>query len=762
MRSALVPLCFFGCVRPEAAPPPAPRPIVSEAPIAPVPQIATVPAEPAIPVIRISVEHEEAIDAAVLDAIARRATPGAVVLIGRRDGVIFRRAYGARALDPEREPMTEDTIFDLASVTKASATAMAAMWLVERGTLELDAPASRWIPELDPRITVRSLLTHSSGLPAVDFLTGYEAGREAALARIFATRISAPGRFVYSDLGFIVLGEIVARASGRSLDRLVAEEIHGPLGMRDTTFAVADRARVAPTERAERRGGVMIRGEVHDPRSFRLGGVAGNAGLFSTADDLGRLARALMNEGELDGERVLAPETVRAMTSGTRRSLGWEIGHRELSPRAFGHEGFTGTALWIDPEHDVFVVFLSNRVHPDGRGDVQPLVRTIAGIARAAAGDASAEIDAPVSNGIDVLRRDGFSAIAGARVALLTHDAARARDGRRTLDLIASAPGVTLVRVLVPEHGLSGRSEGRIRDARDPRTGVAVHSLFGPAREPTPEMLEGIDTIVIDLQDVGARFYTYGATLGRVLAAAAEHGLRVVVLDRPEPMGGGDPRGPVCEDELRSFVNHHALPAVHGMTIGELASFLDDERDLGVRLTVVPVEGWRRGMTYRETGLRWVPPSPNLRTPEEVLLYPAVALVEGTNVSVGRGTETPFEVIGAPWIDPTRLIEAIGEQPGLRLSATRFTPRAAVHRGVPCRGVRIEIDGAFDPIRAGLAIARGLSRFSEWDREAMLPMIGDRAIHRALVDGAETEALIGMCEPRLSEFASRRARHLRY
>jgi uncharacterized protein YbbC (DUF1343 family) len=305
-----------------------------------------------------------------------------------------------------------------------------------------------------------------------------------------------------------------------------------------------------------------------------------------------------------------------------------------------------------------------------------------------------------------------------------------------------------------------------VASGRDARTGLTVHSLFGRVRDPTPEMLEGIDTIAIDLQDVGVRFYTYGATVGRVLRAARARDLRVVVLDRPEPIGGGEPAGPVREDELASFVNHHALPAYHGMTIGELASLLDEEQAIGARLTIVPLEGWRRGMRFADTGLRWVPPSPNLRTPDEVLLYPAVALVEGTNVSVGRGTETPFELIGAPWMDPDAVLAELGEQPGVRFTATRFVPRSAVHRGVSCRGVRIELvdRGAFDPIRTGLAIARALRRVhrDRWDADAMLPMIGDRAVHRALLEGTDVETLVRSYETRLRAFTSLRERYLRY
>jgi uncharacterized protein YbbC (DUF1343 family) len=768
--ASVVLLVISACGGGDAPPRSTPPPLAPSAREEPPSQIAPLsPAPPAVaPLVRVALEHDHAIDRAVQAALDRRAMPGAVVVIGRSDGTIFRRAYGARAIDPEREPMSEDTIFDLASVTKVAATTLAAMWLVERGVIELDAPAVRYVPEIaDARITIRQLLTHTSGLRAVDLLSEYEGGREASFARMFALRPErAPGRYVYSDVGFIVLGAVLERASGRPLDRLLHEEIYAPLGMNDTGFAPqADlRARVAPTERAERRGGVIIRGEVHDPRAYRLGGIAGNAGLFSSADDLARLARMLLREGELEGARVLSPETVRAMVGG-ERALGWERGHGSLSERAYGHGGFTGTALWIDPEHDVFLVFLSNRVHPNGRGDVKPLIRELAGIAREAAADVAPRPRVEVLTGIDVLRRDGFRQLVGRRAVLLTNDAARARDGARTLDLLASAPGVTLVRVLAPEHGLSASREGRIASSTDERTGLPVASLFGATRDPTPAMFEDADIVVVDLQDVGARFYTYGATLSRVLAAASARGLPVLVLDRPEP-NGGRASGPVCEDELRSFVNHHALPIVHGMTMGELAAFLSAERSLSAALEVVPLEGWRRGMRFADTGLRWTPPSPNLRTPDEVQLYPALALVEGTNVSVGRGTDTPFEVVGAPWMDPEAVIAEIGALPGVRSTPAEFVPMAARYTGRTCRGVRFELTDreAFDPVRTGLAIARALARVhgERWDAEAALPMIGDREVHRAIVEGRSVDEALRSSEARLREFEERRAPHLRY
>jgi len=726
-------------------------------------------------VIRIRAADEALIDAAVWRAIDAGAAPGCVLLIGRRDGVVFRRAYGHRAVDPARELMTPDTRFDLASVTKAVATAMSIMVLVERGEVELDARASVYLPAISSPFTVRQLLLHTSGLPAVDPLRDYGEDRAANIARIARLPLDrAPGaRVRYSDLGYVLLGEIVGAASGAPLDAFAREHVFLPLGMSDTEFSPASGLdallRIAPTERAVRRGGVMIRGAVHDPRAWRLGGVSGNAGLFSTVDDLARLANRLLGEGE----EVLSDTTIELMTAprtmvGGTRALGWDTGRRGMGRTAFGHGGYTGTSLWMDPIRGMYVVFLSNRVHPDGSGDVQPLVRALGLLAVAAARAATPPIRqrAAVLSGVDVLERDGFSQLDGARVALLTHRAARTRDGRRTLDVLHAAPEVTVVRVLAPEHGVDSDREGHVGDQRDARTGLPVLGLFGRTRSPTDAMLADIDTVVVDLQDVGVRFYTYASTVRRVLEAAAARDLRVVVLDRVDPLGGREPRGPVLDPGLSSFVNHHPLPTVHGMTLGELSALLNEEREIGARLEVVAVEGWRRGELFAQTGLRWVASSPNLRTPEQVLLYPALGLLEGTNVSVGRGTDTPFEVLGAPWIDGPELARQLRGLSGVTVTATSFVPNSARHRGAPCHGVRLALTDpeAFRPVRAAVAIARALSRAhpDEWASARMERAIGDPAVFRAILAGEPIGRLEERWADSLDAFRTRRRGHLLY
>jgi CubicO group peptidase (beta-lactamase class C family) len=324
--------------------------------------------------------------------------PGAVVLVGQGNQTLYRAAFGHLALWPAAEPMRPDAIFDLASLTKVVATAPAIMQLAEQGRLRLDAPVAAYWPGFAAAgkagITVRELLLHTSGLrPDLAPDAGWQ-GTDAALARIAADHpLHAPGSaFLYSDLNFIVLGELVRRVSGETLDRYAARHIFGPLRMRETGFnpPSALRVRIVPTDRE---AGTLRRGVVQDPTAWRMGGVAGHAGLFSTADDLARFARMLLGSGALDGTRILRPETVAALTApvllpgGIRRALGWDMDSHyargiapAFGPRAYGHTGYTGTLLWIDPDTGRFLILLTSRLHPDGHGDAKPLRQEVAAL----------------------------------------------------------------------------------------------------------------------------------------------------------------------------------------------------------------------------------------------------------------------------------------------------------------------------------------------------------------------------------------------
>jgi uncharacterized protein YbbC (DUF1343 family)/CubicO group peptidase (beta-lactamase class C family) len=721
---------------------------------------------------RFPVASELAIDRVMSEAIARHDVPGAAVIVGRRDGVLLRKVYGFAQVEPMTRPLEMDAVFDLASVTKAVATATSVALLVERGSLSYDDRVARFVPAFalpDKReITLRHLLTHTSGLPPVIPMQAFAAGYDAALHSIAAVRLgAAPGeRYVYSDLGFIVLARVIERVAKQPVSAFASENLFAPLGLENTGFSLnsAARRRAVPTERV---AGVMLAGTVHDPRARALG-VTGHAGLFGTADELARFARMLGNGGLLDGVRVLGRETVRQMTkdqmvSGARVGLGWDLPddteHSTFSRQSFGHEGFTGTSLWIDPESDLFVVFLSSRLHPSGRGRAAPLAKEIRRIARAALHALPRTEDRGVGAGIDVLRTERFARLEGRRVALLTHDAARARDGARTTDLMLRAGNFRLVALLSPEHGVSAVENGVVGDTRDVSTALDVESLFGEKSEPSAELSRRVDTYVVDLQDAGARFYTYSSTLLGLMRFAARHGQRVVVLDRPNPIGGDRIEGPVSDPEKRSFIDPFPMPVRHGMTLGELAKMFRAELGLNLLLDVVPLSGWQRDQLWQDTGLRWFPPSPNLRTARQALLYPGIALFEQTNLSVGRGTPAPFERLGAPWLRAEPLLRI--SQPGVRLRSVSFVPDAGPYRGEPCQGVAFEVTDprALRPTALAFELARALQRFPEWERNGMLPLLGSAEVFAGLERGGDVEALI---RPRLTQFRELRGRYLLY
>lgn len=744
---------------------------------------------------------EAAIDAAVAEAIAAHELPGAVVVIGRRDGVLFRRAYGLREAEPDPVPMTADTVFDLASLTKPLATATSLMVLVERGAVSLDDPVAKYVPECagtdkDKRkaaITLRHLLLHVSGLPADTPVSDFSLGRPEIIRRICAARLrAAPGAgSIYSDIGFVLLEEVIRRVTGRELPDFANEVIYAPLGMHDTGFLPDDahRRRAAWTELVE---GTWRAGVVHDPRAYRLGGVAGHAGLFSTADDLAIYARAILGSGAVDGKRFLAPNIVASMIApydvpGSIRALGWSAQNQwrgeGLSPRAIGHFGYTGTAIWIDPDKDLFTVILTNRVHPDGKGDSKPLVARIDSLAAAAigpragrvftcanasaAGDAGAA-DRGVLPGIDVLRLEGFDRVRGMRLGLITNASGVARDGTRTIDVLAGAPGIQLTAIFSPEHGLGAGENGRVADGRDARTGLPIYSLYGDHFAPSAEELANLDALLFDAQDVGTRFFTYGSTMLRALEAAAAHGVRFIVLDRPNPIDGVDVEGPVLSPDAHNFVNYHSLPVRHAMTLGELATMFNADEHLGATLSVVTMRGWQRGDYGDATGLPWVNPSPNLHDVGEALLYPALGLLEATNLSVGRGTDTPFEHVGAPWIDADELAAAMQAEglEGVEFSADVFTPASDRYAGRVCNGVRLTVTdrGRFEPVRTAIALARVLRKLYRgvWEFEKMDRLLGCPAATAAIDRGLPLDAIVATYQADLESFKAKREKYLLY
>lgn len=728
-------------------------------------------------------ETQRRIAESVQSAIQRGELPGAVVLIQHRGQVVYRKAFGQRSVRPSAEPMTVDTIFDLASLTKPIATATSIMRLAEQGKLRITDPVAQHWPDFGKqgkeKITIEHLLLHVSGLVADNPESDYRDGRDKALERICAlTPLAEPGnRFIYSDVNYIVLGILVERLGGCPLDEVANESIFAPLGMTDTMFRPPEKfkARCAPTQDRE---GRPMRGEVHDPRAFALGGVAGHAGLFSTADDLAIYARMLLGGGSYNGKRILAAGTVREMTAarvvpGGKRAYGWDMdtsysrNRGELFPadKSFGHTGFTGTSIWIDPGSETVVIFLSNRVHPDGKGNVTRLRGQVATMAAAALTTYQRR---RVLTGIDVLKREKFERLRGKHIGLITNHTGLDRDGHPTIDLLHDAEGVQLVALFSPEHGIRGVRDERVADDKDAKTGLPVYSLYGPRRKPTEEMLKNIDTLVFDIQDIGCRFYTYISTLGDAMEAAAEHHKRFVVLDRPNPIGGVAVEGPLLDAGRESFVGWHRLPIRHGLTIGELARLYKAERKLDVELDVVRVEGWRRGDLLDRTGLTWVNPSPNMRCLTAALLYPGIGLLETTNLSVGRGTERPFEWIGAPWLDGKQLAAALTplDLPGVRFVPMHLMPSASVFKGNSCGGVHIIVDdwARFRPVRTGLAIASELHRLypDTWQLERYDALLGHRATLEGLKRGESWSNLEAAWKPELDRWIKRRTAYLLY
>lgn len=772
-------------------------------------------------------------DMVIAGEIENRRLPGAVVYVGRKGRVVWHKSYGARVVDPARETMTPETIFDVASLTKVVATATSIMILVERGKVRLNDPLTLHLPELKgegrERVTIEQLLTHVSGYaPDFDLKERWTSHAEAMKRLVAEPLRNTPGtRFTYSDIGFIALGEIVARVSGMPLDQFAKQNIFEPLRMRDTGFrpAAGLQSRIAPTEKRRGQlsylgdtaanigaeGDVWLRGQVHDPTSYRMDGVAGHAGLFSTAADLSIYCQMILNGGEYGGVRILAPLTIAEMTrprivtnTGGTRGLGWDINSSFSANRgdlfplgSFGHTGFTGTSIWIDPASEMFVVFLSNRVHPDGKGDVGPLRGRVASIAAGSVTDTAvvarareqagnyytetvkslqqfvsrleaATTSAKVLNGIDVLERNGFKQLAGMRIGLVTNHTGRNREGRATIDVLNKAPNVKLVALFSPEHGIRGLADENVSDSKDEATGLPIYSLYGETRRPKPEQLKDLDALVFDIQDIGARFYTYISTLGYLLEETAKTKLPVFVLDRPNPIGGVDVEGPIADSDKLSFISYHTIPTRHGLTIGELAQLFNRQRKIGADVRVIKMEGWRRAMWFDETNLTWINPSPNMRSLTEATLYPGVGLLETTNVSVGRGTDTPFEVVGAPWIQGDKLAEHLHQRslPGVRFVPIRYTPKASVFKDEQCGGVNIIITdrAAFRPLLTGIEMALALRKLypNDWKIDSYLRLLVNADTLERIKRGEPARDIVASWNESLQEFRRARAEVLLY
>ena len=753
------------------------------------------------------------LDSIIEKSIQDHDIPGAVLLVGHDGHVVYRKAFGERSLEPTRAPMMVDTIFDLASLTKVVATTPAVMQLVDQGKVRLNDPVIKYIPEFAQNgktdITVRDLLTHYSGLePDFDLNPPWN-GRDAGLNLAFSAVPIVPPetKFIYSDTNFIVLGALVERVSGVPLDSYCAQNIFTALGMAHTRFLPPRDwlPQIAPTEYDENHQ--MIHGVVHDPRSRRMGGVAGHAGVFSTADDLAKFAQTLLD----GGGQVLSPAAVEKMTGPQQppnatavRGFGWDIDSPFASNRgeflpvgSYGHTGFTGTSLWIDPSTQTYIILLTNAVHPRGHNSAMVSLRARVATAVAAAlqlspseqqalrwktitGYNEAMVsqhhlegrNASVMTGIDVLEAEDFAPLKGKRVGVLTNQTGLDSQGRRTIDVLAHATGVQLTAIFSPEHGVTGTLDTtKIGNSRDAATGVPVYSVYGStdeARRPPVDVLKQLDTVVIDLQDAGVRFYTYETTLGYFLEAGAKAGISIVVLDRPNPINGAFIQGPLSQRGHESFVNYGPVPVRHGMTLGELAQMFNVEHNIHAKLTVVPMQRWMRGDWFDSTGLEWTNPSPNLRSLTEAALYPGVALVEGTNVSVGRGTDAPFELLGAPWINAREFADYLNarEIPGVRFVATSFTPNASNFSGQPCHGVNLILtySDVLDSPEFGIELAAALLKLypQQFHMEKMIDILANQNVYDQLARGDDPHRIALNWQDELKSFQQVRQKYLIY
>jgi uncharacterized protein YbbC (DUF1343 family) len=538
----------------------------------------------------------------------------------------------------------------------------------------------------------------------------------------------------------------------------------------------------------------------------------------------------LLNGGILNGKRVLSAGSVARLTApivvsedGATRGLGWDINtafssnRGELFPLgSFGHTGFTGTSVWIDRVSQTFVVFLSNRVHPDGKGDVTPLRAKISTVVASALEDTpieawrlaenvywsqvaaqipkfkenllkqyqienlpmfsgnrqlnliNANLQATVLNGIDVLEKNNFKELNGLKIGLVTNHTGRDLTGKQTIDILKEAPNVKLVALFAPEHGIRGLFDEKVSDSTDEKTGLPIYSLYGETRRPKPEQLKDLDAIVFDIQDVGTRFYTYISTLQNVLEEAAKAGKPVFVLDRPNPINGLDVEGAVADEDKLTFVATHTLPVRHAMTIGELAQMFNAEKKIGAKLTVIKMENWSRSMWFDQTNQIWTNPSPNMRSLTEATLYPGIGLLETTNLSVGRGTDTPFEIVGAPWLDGQKLAAFLNAKNlgGVRFVPVKFKPNASVFKDVECGGINVIVISRdqFKPVKTGIEIALALRKLfpDDWKPDNYNRLLVNTEILEMIRRGETFQNIEAAWQKKLDEFKSRRARFLLY
>jgi uncharacterized protein YbbC (DUF1343 family)/CubicO group peptidase (beta-lactamase class C family) len=746
----------------------------------------------------------------VQDAVQTNLIPGAVLVIGHNNQVVFQKSYGYRSLVPTREPMEMNTIFDIASLSKVTGTTPSIMRLFEQGKLRLDDPVTKYLPEFQggkSDITIRLLMTHFSGLaPDVDLVprwSGYQTGIDKALN----TKPIGPAgvKFVYSDINFLLLGEIVRRLSGQTLAEFAHDQVFAPLGMTETEYqpSAALLPRIESTE-IDDETGQPIHGVVHDPTARYMGGIAGHAGVFSTAADLTKYVEMWLNMGQFNGKQIFEPATIRKFSEPASpadqpviRGLGWDIdspfssNRGELFPiGSYGHTGYTGTSLWLDPYSKTFIIFLTNVVHIHHGNSLSslrsrmatrvaamydpnpPNTVAITGYTETMSGAGVHRViarQAETQTGLDVLEEQSFKPLRGKRIGLITNQTGLDRAGNRNLDQMLAAK-INVAAVFSPEHGLEGKVDDDVANTKDAKTGITVVSLYLPdKRRLTAAQMQNIDAIVFDIQDVGARFYTYSCTLLYALEEAGKAHKQFYVLDRPNPITGVEVEGPEMDKDLQAFVGCYDMPLRHGLTFGELATLANSEQHWNADLHVIKMKDWQRGDWFDSTSLTWVNPSPNMRSLNAALLYPGIAMLEfNTNYSVGRGTDSPFEQIGADWIKGPALATALNQRfiPGVRVYPTKFEPISSNFANQEIEGVRFVIIDreSFDSTRLGIELASALQTLypGKLDFDKCKALIGNHALIEGLKSGTDPLTLWLAVQQEAAAFIERRKPFLLY
>ena len=375
---------------------------------------------------------------------------------------------------------------------------------------------------------------------------------------------------------------------------------------------------------------------------------------------------------------------------------------------------------------------------------------------------------ARVQTGLDVLGSQKFAPLRGKHIGLITNHTGLDSQGRSTMELLSRAAGLQLVALFSPEHGLAGRNNEKVSSSKDPSTGLPIYSLYGETLRPTDEMLKGIDTLVFDVQDAGVRFYTYTATMGYCMEEAAKRKIAFLVLDRPNPLGGEIVEGPMLDPDKTSFVAYFPLPVRYGLTIGELAQLFNVENHIGADLHVITMKNWHRNYFFESTGIRWIPPSPNLRTTKGSVLYPGVEILQNAGVSVGRGTETPFEEFGAPWLNGDEVAAALNERhlPGLHFAAHPFIPIVGLYSGQRCGGVAIRITDRYKvrSMHMGLEIAAVLQKLypKQFDPAKILELTGNSETVQQLQSEVAPEKIVASWSDSLAAFDKVRRKYFLY